>query len=454
MAKRGQGEGSIAKRPDGTWWARITLGKDENGKQKRKAFYGATRKEVQEKLTAALNEVNHGTYVEASKMTVGVWVTQWLRDYKKLSVKPTTYSRYYQSILYDIEPLLGQYKISELRPDHVQKFVNKMYEEKKYSYSSIRGSLSILRMALEQAVKNGILVRNVATDAIMPKKTHATREVLTQEEQDQFIEHVSNLYYGRFYILLLSTGLRGGEARALTWADIDFEKGILNVNKTLSYAKDPDNPNNKFAIIVSTPKTQASIRTIPLLTNIVEMLKAQKLRQLGRGIPCEDNDYVFTTCNKNPVLQVNVYGNFKKQIKKLGMNENLSIHCLRHTFATRGLENGIPLKVMQELLGHSSIKMTADLYTHVLENTKKDSIKMVENTIKLSSEEFITGEALKARVKDYINKNNISVSHFAREIGYAKSSVQSYLAGRVRIPDAIEGAVRKYFKSIESRNGE
>ena len=91
MAKRGQGEGTISQRPDGTWWARITLGKDADGKQKRKAFYGKTRKEVQQKLTAALSEVNKDSYVEPSKMTVGKWMETWLQEYKKNSVKKRTY---------------------------------------------------------------------------------------------------------------------------------------------------------------------------------------------------------------------------------------------------------------------------------------------------------------------------------------------------------------------------
>ena len=122
MAKRGQGEGSISKRPDGTWWARITVGKTPDGKQKRKAFYGKTRKEVQEKLTAALNDINNNTYIEPSKITVEQWMYIWLRDYKKNSVKPKTYAAYEAHIRNHIAPDLGGYKLASLRNDMVQRF--------------------------------------------------------------------------------------------------------------------------------------------------------------------------------------------------------------------------------------------------------------------------------------------------------------------------------------------
>lgn len=126
MAKRGQGEGTISKREDGTWWARISLGVDENGKRKRKAFYGKTRKEVQEKLTTALNDVNNDSYVEPSKMTVSQWMDIWLKEYNKPCVKPSSYLRHHSITENHIKPMLGNYKIKDLRNDTVQKFINEL----------------------------------------------------------------------------------------------------------------------------------------------------------------------------------------------------------------------------------------------------------------------------------------------------------------------------------------
>ena len=123
MAKRGQGEGSISKRPDGTWWARITVGKTPDGKQKRKAFYGKTRKEVQEKLTAALNDINNNTYIEPSKMTLASWMDIWLKEYKS-TVKPSTFIMRHSANQKYISMILGQYKLKDLRRDHIQTFVN------------------------------------------------------------------------------------------------------------------------------------------------------------------------------------------------------------------------------------------------------------------------------------------------------------------------------------------
>lgn len=385
MAKRGQGEGTISKRPDGTWWARITVGKTPDGKQKRKAFYGKTRKEVQEKLTAALNDINNNTYIEPSKMTVEQWMYIWLRDYKKTSVKPKTYAAYEAQVRNHIAPGLGSYTLSNLRNDMVQRFVNEL-SNKGLESLTIERIVGILKSALMQAVDNDLIAKSPATRVKMPLQKERNPRVLTVHEQDLFMEAAKEHRNGEIFLLILGTGLRIGEALALTWDDIDFEKRVLRVNKTQIEYCEHVNGETIYHRTCGSPKTKTSNRTVPLIPTLVEMLQNLKIERDEEKAKFKDayQDNGLLFCNYYGVsLNYNTITKKMTSISKKTGIEGVHPHTLRHTFATRGLENGIELKVMQELLGHSSLKMTADLYTHVLPETKQTSIMKLADTIKL-----------------------------------------------------------------------
>lgn len=385
MAKRGQGEGSISRRPDGTWWARITIGKTPDGKQKRKAFYGKTRKEVQEKLTAALNDINNNSYLEPSKMTVKQWMYIWLKDYKKPSVKPKTYAAYEAHVRNHIVPELGNYTLSSLRNDMVQRFINGL-AEKGLKSLTIERIVGTLKAALIQAVDNGLLAKSPATRVKMPLPQERTPRVLTVHEQELFMEAAKTHRNGEIFLLILGTGLRIGEALALTWNDIDFDNCILSVNRTQIEYCEHVNGETIYHRTYSSPKTKTSKRKIPLIPVLITMLldlKAQREAEKEKFKDVyQDNGLIF--CNYYGVsLNYTTIAKKIRSICKTTGLEGVHPHTLRHTFATRGLENGIELKVMQELLGHSSIKMTADIYTHVLIETKQNSIMKLADTIKL-----------------------------------------------------------------------
>jgi len=375
MAKRGQGEGTISKRPDGTWWARITVGRTPDGKQKRKAFYGKTRKEVQEKLTAALNDINTDSYIDPSKMTLEQWFVIWLRDYRAQYVKPETYVGNKVCIENHIVPVLGKVPLKDIRRDMAQKLITDL-AAKGYSHSRISDIYFTMRMALGVAADSGLILKNPVERLKLPPKEKQEARVLTVEEQERVVEKLKECPYGDMLELVLYTGMRIGEVLALTWEDIDFEGKMLSVNKALSKWTILPDGNAKIQLGFGTPKSKSGFRKIPLIPEAVELLEVAKERQEKQLAIVEyKNIYnlVFFNSKGGFLDRYAAYRVLQSASEKAGV-QGIHPHTLRHTFATRGLEQGIPLKIMQEILGHSSIKMTADIYTHVLPDAKTDSM--------------------------------------------------------------------------------
>ncbi len=215
MAKRGSGEGTISKRPDGTWWARITVGYNDEGKQKRKAFYGKTRKEVSDQLKDAIRGMDNGACIAPSKITVEGWIRAWMKEYKKRSLKASSYSRMYEAATSWIQPHLGQHKLKDLSPIIVQRFINDM-DDSGLATGTITKVHGILKAALAKAVDNGLIAKNAAQEVQLPRKGKKEIRVLSPDEQNRFIEAAKNSYLGDLFILMLATGLRIGEAIALT----------------------------------------------------------------------------------------------------------------------------------------------------------------------------------------------------------------------------------------------
>lgn len=358
---------------------RLTVGYDDKGRQKRKPFYGKTKTEVQKKMTAAKAELDKGVFVEPSKMTVGEWCDIWLNEYKKRNVRPSTHANIYNNIKTHIKPALGKVKLKDLRAEMVQKFINEC-SDKGLARDSVEHILSCVYGALEQAMDNDLIPKNVAAKVILPKKEKKEMRVLTPEEQTRFIEAAKNKRHGELFILLLATGLRIGEATALTWDDINFEAGTLSVNKTITRSFDDTAPAGKrHPRIISDPKTKSSRRVIPLLPSVVQMLKDKK--EYDEPNP---KNLLYTSMDGDIVSHLTIRSRFHRILEEANIErKGLHLHSLRHSFATRGLEQGVELKVMQEFLGHASIKMTADIYTHVLPDKKIDSMLKLSESINL-----------------------------------------------------------------------
>lgn len=382
--KRGAGEGSICKRKDGTWQGAVTIGRDRNGKQKRKYFYGKTRNEVSKKLNMVINELNNRTFIDNStNLTMRMWLHTWLWEYKKNSIKPKTFEQYETILRIYAMPTIGDIKVLNLKPEHLQKIYNNMYENG-ISARTVHILNTVLHGALKQAVKNNLASRNVTEAVSLPKAKTKEMRVLTLEEQKKFMKVLSADRMGNMYLFGLFTGLRRGELLALKWSDIDTERNVIRVERALSRVKDYGDTPNKTKLVVEEPKTAKSKRIIPIFDYLKEILDRQKQQQIkdkenSYGM-YEENDIIFATELGKMIDPGNFSRKFYKLIREAGL-PHANPHCLRHTFATRGMESGIDLKTMQELLGHSSILVTGDTYTHVLLDKKRNEINKLNKLV-------------------------------------------------------------------------
>ena len=348
-------------------------------KSERFVFYGRDLKKLKKELSNKRYEVEHGLYGKESKMTVNAWFEIWIKEYKTNSIKYGTLVSYKNAYKNHVEKILGKRKLVDIRPEHVQKILNGM--NGRYSHATIKLVAIVLNGMYKQAFKNEIIRRNPVACTTIPRNTEMKRfRVLNLKEQELFHELSKGSVYCSVYQVALGTGMRVGELKALEWSDIDFENRIIHVSGTLKYR----NGNGYYK---DTPKTRSSVRDIPMLDSVYKCLKEQKREQLkykmslgAKWSPIKGlEQLVFCREFGKPISHMALNDDMRKietNIReKAEQFEHIVPHTLRHTFATRGLENGIPPKVMQDLLGHTSITMTLDIYSHVLPNTKAKEIQ-------------------------------------------------------------------------------
>ena len=382
--KRGQNEGSIRKRKDGTWEARVTVYIDATGKQVRKSLYGKTKKEAFEKMTDLQNNLQKGIITNPTEMTVREWMDVYMQTYKKPHVRPATYNNYSVKVNNHINSAIGHYKIKSLRQDIIQRFVNGL-SEKGLAPSTVIDIYKLLHNALETAIDDGLIARNVANRVKLPKTSKPKINVLTAEQEIAFIEQASKTYMGIMYIFDLHTGMRLGELLGLKWSDIDFENDELHVKRTLYKAKDPDETSSHWYLDFGDPKTEAGKRTIPLYDSTMEILakvyEQQETNKQKAGAAYDDNDLVFCTQLGKPLEPNNMRRTFYSICEKIEA-KGLHPHCLRHTYATRGAEKNVDMRALQAVLGHANIRETIDTYTHPSNDFKRRELMKLENTQK------------------------------------------------------------------------
>jgi integrase len=345
------------------WSFTVDIGKDPvTGKRKQKTVSGfKTKKEAEAACNELLNQLNKGYYIENTNQTFAEYLEEWLNDYAKTKVKPSTFKNYKNAVYGRIIPALGQLKLKELKLYHGQKFINTLVEEGKSS-SYVLFIYRILHTALEQAVKLEKIPRNPFDGVENPKLIREKKKTWSIEEIQRFL-HVAKLDSPIYYIcflLAIHTGMRKGEVLGLRWQDIDFEQKRLSVNQSLVMVQ------NQY--IISDLKTTSSNRVISLDDIVIAELKRHKVMQnqqkllLGGGY--EDNDLVCANEFGRFLSPGMVNHRMKEICEKAGV-PYIRFHDLRHTHATLLLKLGENVKVVSERLGHSSVKMTLDVYSHV-----------------------------------------------------------------------------------------
>ena len=385
MSKRGNGEGSVCRRPDGRWQGSITIGRDDRGRLIRKYFYGKTRKETSEKLNRAIEELRDNRFINKSdNPTVEQWCHEWLWSYKRNSVKQKTFDQYETILRTHIIPDIGDIRLADLKTMHIQRIINKMYDSG-LSHRTIEVMKIVMHAALKQAQRNKLVSENVCENVVLPRKQPKHIRVLNEDEQTKLIAALKDNYIGRGLLFALYTGMRRGEVLALKWSDYDKNEKTISITKALSRVRTYNKNGNKTMLTVTTPKTDTSIRTVPLIDKAVELLAEHKRKQERYmelvGDYYTDNDLIFSSSRGDYLDPGNFNRKLNKTVKKIGI-PRISPHVLRHSFATRGLEAEVSLKAMQELLGHSSITVTGDIYTHILKEQKRKEISKLNDVFK------------------------------------------------------------------------
>lgn len=366
--KRGNGEGTIFQRSsDNRWMGVIQLGYGPTGRPIRKTVSAKSRAEVLKKFKELQRNVDAGLPVPDATITVGRLMESWRQDVLSHQVSKSCADHYMGVARKHIIPTLGRKKLTDLTTSEVDRLISKKMGEG-LSVSTVRRIRSVLAQAIDQGIRWGWVNRNVATLARAPRSVRSEGRTLTVDEARLFLEHLKGHRLETLFTLMLMTGLRRGEALGLKWTDLDTRKGVLTVRRQLQREDD--------GLITRDTKTKRSRRVINLPRPMLDILKVHRKQQetarsaLGAG--WIDSGFIFTTAIGGPLDPRNLLRDFKKVCADAGLGD-WHLHELRHSAASLMLARGVKLQVVSEVLGHSSIRMTADVYGHILDPDRESA---------------------------------------------------------------------------------
>ncbi len=339
----------------------------------RKAFYGRTRQEVADKLTIALTARRKGVLVTSGRTSFADWLEQWLSDYVENYVAQTTFERYRGIVRTYIVPELGRKTLEQLSAPHIQRYYSHL-NERGMAAATISLHHSVLYHSLEDARRTGLVGRNVGEDVKKPpeRERDATHRAFTPEQRVKLELAIRGHEHEFLWLVLLLTGMRIGEAVALTWDDLDLPQARLIVRK--SYRRALSGP------IISEPKTKRGRRTIPLGDTAIGALQAQRTRTRElkiRAAHWDNLDLVFPNSAGQYLRADKVLVAFKRVLKSAGLPER-RLHDLRHTYATDLYAADVHPRSVQELLGHSRLDMTNDLYTGSVPDALREAVERLD----------------------------------------------------------------------------
>ncbi|KRE31571.1 integrase [Mycobacterium sp. Soil538] len=386
MSRNANGEGSIygwKKNGKPAGYKGALSYKDDNGATKRFVAYGRTRKDVKDKLDKARDRLAEGAPVKDSKQSVGDWLAYWrVTGLAASSRKESTKVLYGNLSRKHLEPEpFGSIGLDRLKPSDVDALLLAMRQKMKpangsdseqvraLSDSTIFNVYCVLRAGLDGAVRDNLIARNPATRVDRPQVAKKEAKHISAADLSKLLTAAEGLRYRDVLVLIAGTGLRRGEAVALSWSNVNLDSRNLRVEGTLSRVGKE--------LLITEPKTQRSRRTVPLSPPMVALLKTQKARQaadrLRAGNVWTDTGLVFTTEFGTAVDPRNILRTVELAAKKAGLDKT-GVHTLRHSAATGWLESGVHIKAVSDLLGHSSIAITGDIYGHTSDDTARQAI--------------------------------------------------------------------------------
>jgi integrase len=364
--RRGRSEGSIFQRADGQWVGSVSLGYDGNGKRKRRTVYGATKAEVQEKVRKLQTDAAAGQLADAGNLTVAQYLARWLENTHRPKVQPTTYSGNEPKVRLQLIPHLGQVKLAKMTALHVEQLYVAM-ERAGDSPQQRHKCGKILRTALRHAVAVGLIPANPALKVPLPKSPKTEMHALDAEQAARFLKAAETDRLYALYVLALDSGMRQGELFALQWADFDFAAGSVQVQRSLEEVRGH--------LRLKEVKTAQARRRIHLSRFAQDALHEHRKRMLAEG---HAGGPVFCDTEGGWLRKSNLVRYwFHPALARAGL-PRIRFHDLRHTCATLLLLADVNVKVVSERLGHSTIQMTLDTYSHVLPTMQQKAAEKLD----------------------------------------------------------------------------
>ncbi len=392
MSKRGAGEGSIYRRAsDGKYVAAVTWVEPTTGSRQRKVFYGRTRAEASAELTAAIARREAGEPVADVRATLGDWVRTWLESSVAASSRRASTKALYRHLVdrYIAPSRLAARRLDQLRPSHLEEFVLDLGATRlkarrpddasaTVAPATVQRTFAVVRMALDGAVREGLLARNPAAGIRPPSVPRTHARFLTPAELAALFDAARHTRDYPLIAFLAATGARKGEALALRWVDVDLTKHTLAIGGTLTRVDG--------RLVRTEPKTASSRRSLPIPEPVATLLESVAARheqeRANAANVWDESGLVFTTELGRPIDPRNALPSVTRSAERAGLT-GVTVHTLRHTAATTMLEAGVHLKAVSELLGHADIRITADVYGHVSTDVARAALASLAERVPL-----------------------------------------------------------------------
>lgn len=406
----------ISQRKDGRYQGRYT---DRFGK--RKTLYHDKLAELKRLLSKAKYEDEMKLNIVDNTITLDEWFKKWINVHKYGVIRASTKSTYTQVYKKHIAPTLGKVRLQDITQLRVKDLLKKL-DENGFGYETKNKVRILILDMFNKAMIDEFINRNPAKSIKLTRDEKKDVRVLTPKEQTEFFDACKGTFYDNLFIVAVTTGLRVGEISALRWEDIDFERNTIKVTRTLLYQKIEELGDTKKTFHINPPKTKTSKRDVPMGRQCILALKKQYMQKniiaskTPKKVDEKFQDLLFTTKYNTPINSQIMCDAIKRIVDEINLTKDtleevdvFSMHCFRHTFATRCFEAGIQPKTVQAYLGHATLQMTMDLYTSVLDDHKQNEIDKLENRIDdvFNDGNELTEERFKKVIREENEKDNV-----------------------------------------------